>query len=109
MKYIGADMVIYYALLGRSQVSSEQLSRMHKRLVDEIGEVLVDTTLRSIQNAVATLPAVYELEQRDDGFLVGKKAGATSLFLNEDFLDRCFAPFFSEEEFAKIKRIFATS
>ena len=105
MKYIGADMVIYYALLGRGQVSSEQLSRMRKRLVDEIDEVLVDTTLRSIQEVVATLPAVYELEQRDGSFLVRRKEGAVSMFLDEGFLDRCFSPFFDDKEFARIKEI----
>jgi len=105
MKYIGADMVIYYALLGRSQVSSEQLSRMHKRLVDEIDEVLVDTTLRSIQNVVSSLPSVYELEQQDGSFLVRRKSGAVSMFLDGGFLNECFSPFFDDKEFARIKEI----
>ena len=105
MKRIGADMIIYYALLGRGQVSSEQLSKMHKRLVDEIDEVLVDTTLRSIQNVVSSLPAVYELEQRDGSFLVRKKKDAVSKFADEKFLDKCFSPFFDDNEFARIKEI----
>lgn len=105
MKRISADMVIYYALLGRGQVSSEQLSRMHKRLVDGFDEVLVDTTLRSVQDVVSSLPAVYELEQHDGSFLVRRKKDAVSKFTDEKFLDRCFSPFFDDKEFARIKGI----
>ena len=105
MKKICADMILHYALLGRSQVSSEQLQRMHRRLVDGFDEVLVDTTLRSVQDVVSSLPSVYELEQRYGSFLVRRKEDAASRFTDEKFLDRCFSPFFDDNEFARIKDI----
>ena len=109
MKYIHADMLLYYSLLGRSQVSSERLEHIRKRLVEEVEEVLSPVTLREIQSEVALQPLVLKLKQYDNGFIVKKVEGSFSCVFDEKFLDRCFASFYSEEEFAKIKRIFATS
>ena len=77
--------------------------------MEEVEEVLSPVTLREIQSEVALQPLVLKLKQYDNGFIVKKVEGSFSCVFDEKFLDRCFASFYSEEEFAKIKRIFATS
>ena len=51
-KRISPDMVLYYALSTHDSVSSIELSRLHRELLSQIRELIVDTTLSSIQNVL---------------------------------------------------------
>lgn len=103
-KRIGSDMVLYYALSAHDSVSSAELSRLHRELLSQIQELIVDTTLSSIQDVVRDRENLFELEQKFDSYTV-KKRSISSSFFNQTFLDRCYSPFFEEDDFVKIKEI----
>ena len=103
-KRIGSDMVLYYALAVHDSVSSVELSRLHHNLLAQIQELIVDTTLSSIQDVVRERENLFKLEQKVDSYIIRKRS-VSSAFFNQTFLDRCYSPFFEEDDFVKIKEI----
>lgn len=107
-KRIGTDMVLYYALSHQEQISSKELSKLHNDLLSEIQEVLVDTTLCSIQKVIREQKSLFEISQSSNSYTINKRK-TNSKFFDADFLDKCYAPFFEEEEFNEIKRILTSA
>ncbi|MGI6355009.1 MAG: hypothetical protein GX937_08745 [Lentisphaerae bacterium] len=107
-KRIGTDMVLYYALSKQKQISSKELSILHKKLISKIQEVLVDTTLHSIQEVVREQKSLFEIHQSSGSYTINKLEN-NSKFFDDSFLDRCYAPFFEEEEFKEIKEILTSA
>ena len=103
-KRISPDMVLYYALSTHDSVSSIELSRLHRELLSQIRELIVDTTLSSIQNVVRERENLFELEQNIGSYTVRRRS-ASSSFFDQAFLDRCYSPFFEENDFEKIREI----
>ena len=103
-KRIGPDMVLYYALSKHDQISSEKLAKLHHRLLSQVNEALVDTTLCSIQELISEQKNLFKISQSLNSYTI-TKTKANSSFFDANFLDRCYAPFFEKKEFDKIKKI----
>ena len=103
-KRIGPDMVLYYALSKRNQISSDRLIRLHQCLVSQVQETLVDTTLCSIQTIVTEQKNLFKLSQSVKSYTL-TKTQKNSIFFKIEFLDRCYEPFFDKNDFEKIKKI----
>ena len=103
-KRIGPDMVLYYALSKHDQISSEKLAELHQRLLSQVNEALVDTTLCSIQELISEQKNLFKISQSFNSYTI-TKTKADSSFFDAKFLDRWYSPFFEKNEFNEIKAI----
>ena len=103
-KQIDTDMVLYYTLSKRDHISLEKISELHNKLLAAFSGVIVNTTLHSIQESVKGQESLFQISQSAGTYTITRKKDKSNFF-DADFLERCYAPFFEEEEFNEIKKI----
>ena len=104
---IDSEMLVDYVLAKHEVVTAAQLESIRKRILSDIADIiLIDVTLRGLQELHERLPNRFQIERGSSGFSIRRTKDVVPY--TEEMLDGCYAAAFPRN-YEKIKEIlFAT-
>lgn len=93
-------MMLGYILNKHETISFESLSRFKSRIQDLLDDIFVDISEAELYQAEKNYPNRFKIESNNDSLNICVKEK-----FEISFLDKCYQPFFSHEDFEEIKKI----